>query len=302
MRCLVLLATLAGAGCSWFGGRNEFTPRGPVLGEVLADLPPLALPEATADAPSREEVLAAYEKVYGQIPDLGENLAVGKRLADLKMDAGEEADIEGAEAPYDDAVTLYESLLAQSEGSSAAGRDQILYQLARAHDLKGQGNAAVAYLDRLIADHETSRYRVEAHFRRAEAAFSRADYAQAAADYGVVVSAGQDSPFWQNANYMRGWALFKQSDLEPGLLNFFAVIDALVGSAAGQGAPADLDELPATDRELVLDSLRVVTLALNYLDGAQTLAAQMRSVSRPSWQYLVYQALADDHQDKERFL
>ncbi|MEM1436891.1 MAG: tetratricopeptide repeat protein, partial [Pseudomonadota bacterium] len=62
------------------------------------------------------------------------------------------------------------------------------------------------------------------------------------------------------------------------------------------------DELPATDRELVLDSLRVVTLALNYLDGPATLAQQMREIGKPSWQYLIYRHLADDHKDKERFL
>ena len=38
-RLLFLLAALAGAGCSWFGERNEFAPRGPVLGEVLQQAP-----------------------------------------------------------------------------------------------------------------------------------------------------------------------------------------------------------------------------------------------------------------------
>ncbi len=301
-----LMLSVAAGGCSWFGGDDDFAPRGPKLGEVLRDLPELSLPESPAGAPSREEVLAAYEKVYGLIPDLGDNLAVGKRLADLKMDAGEDADIEGAVAPYDDAVALYESLLAQSDGVDAAGRDQILYQLARAHDLKGEGAAAVGYLDQLIASHPDSAYLVEAHFRRAESAFSNGNYRQAADDYGVVVSAGQASPFWQNANYMRGWSLFKRSDLEPGLLNFFAVIDSLIGAGrpgdSADAPVADLDALPATDRELLADSLRVVTLALNYLDGADTLAAQMREISRPSWQYLVYKQLADDHKDKERYL
>ncbi|MFK7914311.1 MAG: tol-pal system YbgF family protein, partial [Pseudomonadales bacterium] len=168
-----LLGMLLISGCSWFGKDDAFQPSGPQLGKVIRDLPELKLPEHSAAAPSRGEVLAAYEKVYGLIPDLGDNLAVGKRLADLKMERGEEADIEGAEAPYADAVTLYQTLLEQSEDGAAEDQDQILYQLARAHDIQGEGEAAVAYLDRLIADFPESEYTVEAHFRRAESAFSR---------------------------------------------------------------------------------------------------------------------------------
>ncbi|MFK7914977.1 MAG: tetratricopeptide repeat protein, partial [Pseudomonadales bacterium] len=175
------------------------------------------------------------------------------------------------------------------------------YQLARAHDIQGEGEAAVAYLDRLIADFPESEYTVEAHFRRAESAFSRGDYGQAAADFGVVVAAGDDNRLWQNANYMRGWSLFKESDLEAGLVNFFAVIDGLVGAhSASAGDPEQ--GLAATDQELLDDSLRVVTLALGYLEGSQTLAQEMRAISKPSWQYLVYQRLADDHLEKERYL
>ena len=58
--------------------------------------------------PTRAEVLAAYEKVYGLIPNSTENHAVGKRLADLKMSVGEDLDIDGAENPYQEAVALYE--------------------------------------------------------------------------------------------------------------------------------------------------------------------------------------------------
>lgn len=298
---IVAVLALSAGGCSWFGKDEPFKPRGPQLGEVIRDLPELALPQQAAAAPSRDEVLAAYEKVYGLIPDLGDNLAVGKRLADLKMDRGEEADIEGAQAPYADAVTLYESLLAQARETDGADQDQILYQLARAYDVQGDGAAAVRYLDELINRFPSSDFAVEAHFRRAESAFSRGDYAQAANDYGVVVAAGEDSRLWQNANYMRGWSLFKQSDLEAGLVNFFAVIDGLVGAHSAMAADPEAP-LPATDAELLADSLRVVTLALGYLEGSTTLAQQMREIGKPGWQYRVYQHLADDHVAKERYL
>jgi tetratricopeptide (TPR) repeat protein len=46
----------------------------------------------------------------------------------------------------------------------------------------------------------------------------------------------------------------------------------------------------------------VVTLALAYLDGPETLAVHMRDLDRPDWQYEVYRALADDYLEDERFL
>lgn len=291
-RGLGLGALLALGGCGWFGGDPLFEQRGPGVAELVADLPPLTVPAARAPRPTRDEVMAAYQRIYGQLPDAREDQAVGKRLADLTMSVGEDRDIAGAAAPYDDAIALYESLLAQHP---ADGQDEILYQLARAHDLAGHGAESLHYLDRLIAEHADSAYLVEARFRRAEIAFSQERYGDAESDYAFVAAQGPDTPYWQNANYMRGWAQFKRSDLEAGLTSFFAVIDSLVGGG-------DPEDLAATDRELLGDSFRVVTLALGYLDGPATLARQMQTVGKPRWQYLVYQALADDYHGNARYL
>lgn len=301
-RCAALALLLA-TGCSWFGADDEYVRNAPTLAELLRELPPLALPQEAAAAPSQADVLAAYEQVYGAIPDAAENFAVGKRLADLRMDRGEQNDIDGQAAPYDSAVNLYQELLAEATPESA-DRDQILYQLARAHDVQGQTDEALGYLDQLIAEQPDSRYRTEAHFRRAEIFFSRGNYANAAADFAVVVEAGDQSPLWQNANYMRGWSLFKGSELEAGLLSFYAVIESLVGTANGAATTAAVapEALGATDQELLADSLRVTTLALGYLDGAQTLALQMQDIGRPSWQYLAYERLAQEYTTDERYL
>ena len=183
------------------------------------------------------------------------------------------------------------SLLANSEGE---GRDQILYQLARAHDLVGETDAAVGYLNRLVDEYPQSTYAVEARFRRAEIAFSAGQYREAERDYGFVVAQGRETPYWQNATYMQGWAQFKLGDLDDGLSSFFNVVDSVL-------ADREFEELPATEQELLTDSLRVVTLALAYLDGPQTLAEHMRELQRPDWQYEVYRSLADDYLEDERF-
>ncbi len=288
---LVTAAAVAAlGGCSWFGHRGAADP-GPRVADLVDELPALQLPAATADAPTREEVMAAYRRIYGELPDRGQDRAVGKRLADLSMGEAEDRAVAGEASPYDSAIALYESLLDQG----GKDQDEILYQLARAYDLAGRNADSRHCLDRLIAEHPDSRYVVEARFRRAEMAFSQAHYADAAADYGFVVSQGRGTPYWQNASYMRGWSLFKRSQLDEALASFFDVIASLVPDGK-------VDALPAADRELLHDTLRVVTLAVGYLDGPATLAARMRGLGRPPWQYLAYQALADSYHQRERYL
>jgi len=288
---LLLAVSLALSGCVWKQKSGLHSEGGTIAG-ILSDLPELSVPEGEPVKPTRAEVLAAYEKVYGLIPDTVENHAVGKRLADLKMSVGEDLDIDGAEHPYQEAVVLYENLLENAEGE---GQDQIIYQLARAHDLVGETDAAVTYLDRLIDEYPDSVYAVEARFRRAEIAFSGGDFRAAEKDYGFVVAQGRDTPYWQNATYMQGWAQFKLGDLDEGLASFFSVVDSVLSER-------QFEDLPVTEQELLTDSLRVVTLALAYLDGPQTLAGHMRDLDRPVWQYEVYQALADDYLADERYL
>jgi tetratricopeptide (TPR) repeat protein len=286
LRSLSLLLLLGGC-----AGSNR-AGDGVRIADLVEGLPELEVREQAAPKPSQEEVLAAYERIYGLIPNQQHNHAVGRRLADLKMGVGEDRDIAGAEDPYSEAVTLYEDLLASSEPE---GRDEILYQLARAHDVEGEADQARDYLDRLIADHPESRFGVEARFRRAELYFSSSRYREAERDYGVVVAEGRETPYWQNATYMQGWSRFKLGDLDDGLGSFFNVVDSLL-------VERSFEELPETERELLRDSLRVVTLALAYLDGPRTLAAHMRDLTRPDWQFVIYRALADDYLADERYL
>ncbi len=272
---------------------------GPTLGNLVQDLPQLELTETAPVKPSREQVMAAYKRVYGMLPSARQNHAVGKRLADLHMAQGEDLDIEGQAQPYEPAVALYEDLLLQTrnaEGVEGAEKvDEILYQLARAYDLSGNTERTLHYLNRLIAQYPDSEYIPEGRFRRGELMFSSDDYAAAAQDYGYVVSLGEQSIYFRNASYMLGWSEFKRAHFEAGLQQFFNVVEALLTVDAP-------DQTTALNKELLKDSFRVITLALFYLDGAQTLAEEMRRRGRPDWQYLAYQHLADGYFEKERFL
>ncbi len=299
---LLVCLALLNASCSWmtFGllGGDEpglVRTKGPTLGNKISALPALELPAVATIKPTREEVMAAYNRVYGLLPSTVENHAVGKRLADLHMEIGQDLDIEGGVDPYRPAVDLYEKLLLETGESDQI--DAILYQLARAHDLVGEQSQTLLYLDRLVAEHPDSDYIAEGRFRRAEIKFSAEDYRAAADDYAYVVSLGEQSPYFQNSSYMLGWSEFKRSRFDEGLYQFFNVVDALLADADGDAA-----NLSAINTELLEDSFRVITLGLSYLDGAQTLADEMRKRDHPEWQYLAYQRLADDYFVKERFL
>ncbi|MBV1906701.1 MAG: tetratricopeptide repeat protein [Pseudomonadales bacterium] len=296
------------AGCSWFGSDGEYKPeKGPILAEIIEALPQVTFDEMPQPAPTRADVIRAYQSVYGNIPDPGENQSVGKRLADLEMEIGEDNDISGLTDPYSSAINLYESLL---DTSSAEQLDRVLYQLARAYDLTGQSGEARQYIDRLINEYPDSIYSVEAHFRRAEMLFSRAEYRQAAVDYKYVMEYGEQSRFARNSLYMLGWSQFKVSELDDALASFFALLEQILGSKGsedptgynGPGGSKDSEAQTPPDGELLKDTMRVVVHTLSYLDGAETLAYHMSERGKPEWQYLVYRQLAKDYRDKERFL
>ena len=291
---LPLALSLLLAGCGWFGkDKGLVKPRGPALGQVVDRLPALELPEVEQVKPTREQVMAAYNRVYGMVPSTRDNYAVGKRLADLHMDQGQDMDMEGQADPYLPAVALYEKLLTETAESDQI--DEIIYQLARAYDLAADGEQTLAYLNRLIAEYPESRFVPEARFRRAEIHFSAEDYRTASADYSAVVALGKETPYYRNASYMLGWSQFKRSRFDEGLEQFYNVVDDLL-------VDSEPEQLATTERELLKDTFRVVTLALAYLDGAQTLADSMRRRGKPDWQYLAYENLAQDYFDKERFL
>ncbi|MEM7079510.1 MAG: tetratricopeptide repeat protein [Pseudomonadota bacterium] len=285
------------SGCNMLGLGDDEAPRkikskGPTLGQKLTRLPDLELEQVAQRKPTRAEVMAAYNRVYGLLADGAQNHAIGKRLADLHMDVGQDKDIEGADEPYGDAVALYEKLLVDN---TAEGTDAILYQLARAHDLSGRVERMRVYLDRLIDEFPDSDYVPEARFRRAELRFSAEDYRAAADDYQYVVQLGGATPYYRNASYMLGWAEFKRMRFDEGLTQFFNVVDDLLEERA-------VVDLSNTEGELLKDTFRVVNLAISYLDGPITLADEMRRRDKPAWQYVAYKSLADDFFERERYL
>ena len=224
-----------------------------------------------------------------------------RRLGDLNLEAGEfermekevtQIDLQGAEA-----IRLYSTLLRAYPNYPR--NDEVLYQLARAYETTGQSEQALATLDRIVKSYPQSHQLDEVQFRRGELLFSAKRYPEAQKAYEVPIARGPQSAFYEQSLYKHGWALFKESLNEDSLASFATLLDAKLG--AGATPAVKLEELKRADRELMEDTLRVMSITFSYLDGAASLDqfAKQRG-DRPYW-HLLYSRLGDLYVDKQRY-
>ncbi|MGH8136952.1 MAG: tetratricopeptide repeat protein [Steroidobacteraceae bacterium] len=224
-----------------------------------------------------------------------------RRLGDLNLDAGEvermekeitQIDLQGAEA-----IKLYATLL--QAYPDYARNDQVLYQLARAYETTGQPDLALATLDRIVQRYPHGPQLDEVQFRRGELLFSAKRYVDAEKAYGVVIERGKSSHYYEQSLYKHGWALFKQSLTEESLPSFGGVLDQKLMAAGGK--PVRLEDLKRADRELVEDTLRVMSITFSYSDGATSLDQYMGKRGERPYSYLLYSRLGDLFVDKQRY-
>ena len=224
-----------------------------------------------------------------------------RRLGDLNLEAGEfermekevtQIDLQGAEA-----IKLYSTLL--KAYPNYPRNDEVLYQLARAYETTGQSEQALATLDRVVKSYPQSRQLDEVQFRRGELLFSAKRYPEAQKAYEVPIARGHESAFYEQSLYKHGWALFKESQNEESLVSFASLLDAKLGTSPVRSVK--LEDLKRADRELVEDTLRVMSITFSYLDGAATLDQFAKQHGeRPYW-HLLYSRLGDLYVDKQRY-
>ncbi len=224
-----------------------------------------------------------------------------RRLGDLNLDAGEmerleqevtAIDLQGAEA-----IKLYGTLL--KAYPDYARNDQVLYQLARAYETTGQPAQALSTLDRIVQRYPQSPQLDEVQFRRGELLFSDKRYPDAEHAYAAVIAHGASSQFYQQSLYKHGWSLFKQSLTLESLPSFGGVLDQELGTAPGKSVR--LEKLKRADRELVEDTLRVMSITFSYSDGAASLEQYMHQHGDRPYSWLLYSRLGDLYVDKQRY-
>ena len=224
-----------------------------------------------------------------------------RRLGDLNLDAGEmerleqevtAIDLQGAEA-----IKLYSTLL--KAYPEYARNDQVLYQLARAYETTGQPEQALSTLDRIVQRYPQSPQLDEVQFRRGELLFSDKRYPDAERAYAAVIAHGATSQYYQQSLYKRGWSLFKQSLTLESLPSFGGVLDQELGTAPGKSVR--LEKLKRADRELVEDTLRVMSITFSYSDGAASLEQYMHQHGDRPYSWLLYSRLGNLYVDKQRY-
>ena len=238
-----------------------------------------------------DDVIARYEQVLPSLSDEGARFAVQKRVTDLKL---ERATFAADPTRYAEVIAAYEQLLRSAGPDATSTAPGLRYQLARARDLAGQTDGALADLDRIIAEANPATDLAvlrEAHFRRGEAAFARGQYAAAASDY--AAARGTDSKYGLHAGYMLGWSHFRSGAPAKALDAFYEVVEQI-----GSRAP---ESLAGSEQEMLADVLRASVLALERTGGVATLATAMRERGKPGWQALLYDAVGTFYLQGKRF-
>jgi TolA-binding protein len=224
-----------------------------------------------------------------------------RRLGDLNLDAGEvermEKEVTAIDLQGGEAIKLYSTLL--KAYPDYARNDQVLYQLARAYETTGQPELALTTLDRIVQRYPRSPQLDEVQFRRGELLFSAKKYVDAEKAYAVVIKQGKSSHFFEQSLYKHGWSLFKQSLTEESLPSFGGVLDAKLTGAGGRAVP--IEDLKRADRELVEDTLRVMSITFSYAEGSALLDQYMSKVGERPYSYLLYARLGDLYVEKQRY-
>ena len=292
--------------CLWpamAADRAQNKAPGKTLGDLsgrTVDLPPDA-PIPDAERLARENYRKFLE-LSGTDPKRAAEAL--RRLGDLELEAGEADELKrGSDqlraATYAKAVTLYRRLLA--EHPDFPRNDLVLYQLARAQESGGDPLAALATLDQLVARFPKTALLDEVQFRRGEILFSRERYEPAERAYAAVLALDAKSAFHEQALYKHGWSLFKQDRYEPGLASFLSLLDARLANIPAADIDRHIDGLSRPTRELIDDTLRVMSLSFSYLEGEKTLRRTLHQHHDPEYGHLLYLSLAAQYLEEKRY-
>jgi tetratricopeptide (TPR) repeat protein len=227
-----------------------------------------------------------------------------RRLGDLKLEAGESARIEkdlaqGSPLDTTDAIVLFSKLY--KAYPDYPRNDSVLYQLARAYEADQQMDRALATLDLLIRKYPNSPHIDEAQFRRGEILFSAKRYADAEAAYAAVIAIGPASSFYEHSLYKHGWSQFKLGEGDVANDSFGKLLDRKLVDSSRPDGTVDLNALTRPQRELVDDTLRVMSITFSGEDGAKSLDAYLTKHGPAPYSWLQYAALGDLYVTKERY-
>ena len=242
------------------------------------------------------QAIVAYQRFLETTPSGSQRGEALRRLGDLEMDSADNQAASGTDVPdYKVAVARYQDYLKAYPNDP--GNDRVLYQLARAQEQTGDLETALKTLDRMVLEFPRTLYRDEANFRRGELLFTTRNYAKAEGAFTSVLDSGNDNPFQERSLYMQGWSRYKLSRYDDALASFFGVLDRSITTPERRGTVDEgLDDLPdltRSERELLDDTFGVMSLSLQNLQGAESIAPFITTGQRRAYEYRVYQQLGE---------
>jgi len=293
---IMILAALSSA-CSVLHGDNE--PTIASLGKRPVKF------EDTSVSASEVQAISAYRSFLDSGDESDSRPHAMRRIADLNLEKEELPQV-GQAGPdasplqlveAQESIELYQSVL--SLYPQRTDNDSVLYQLARAYEMDGQPQQSLNTLATLVQQYPQSQYVLEAQFRRGEILFEQRDYDNAEQAYRAVISSEADNPFYRQSLYKSGWCFFKLSALDESLDAFMALLDLELQDA--EAGIAQLDQLSRSRRELVDDTLRVVSLSFSYGQGADGVAEYFKRRGTRHYEYIIYDNLGLLYLQKERY-
>jgi len=218
-----------------------------------------------------------------------------RRLADLQLKVGEnqltgdtQKSVEQGQRETQASIRLYTAYL--ETHPNYPNNDQILYQLAKAYELNGQPQKSLEILDRIIHFYPQTKYRDEVEFRRGEMLFLLKRYQASEKAYYAIISDNPNSVFYEKAMYKYGWTKYKTSHYREALDPFFAIMDIKQQQGMLQ-MDHPVDNLMSTQRELIVDTLRAISLCFVYIQGEYSISDYFAKHGSRPYEPLVYLSL-----------
>jgi len=227
-----------------------------------------------------------------------------RRLADLQLKVGEtqlsgenQQSVEQGQRETQTSIRLYTAYL--ETHPNYPNNDLILYQLAKAYELNGQPNKSLEILDRIMHFYPHTKYRDEVEFRRGEMLFLLHRYSASAQAYHNIISDNPNSIFYEKALYKYGWTQYKLTRYRDALDPFFAIMDNKQQQGMLQ-MDRPVDSLLGSERELIVDTLRAVSLCFAYIQSNYTVTDYFKEHGARAYEPLVYLSLGKLYFKQER--
>lgn len=244
------------------------------------------LKEVEIDQLSHQQIRDQYQEILGLVDDDYIKEQIERRISGVHMQEGDaqsaNPNTPPAQGYYRNAIASYRDILEKYPNSP--DNAEVLYQLAKAYDIEGQPENALAMMRRLETYHPDYEHMPEVYFRMGDLHFNAARYPQAEKAYRKTASYNKAS-LNNNAHYMLAWTLYKQGAFDKSLGEFALVLNALYQE---DGTTSGLNNV---EQSLIDDTLHSMSLALVNLGGAQAIR-DVPELRNKAYIWRLYQQLA----------